>query len=239
MGSIYGIMGVVYTLVENKDHSILTSELEGTLQSDDFVDSDTLDRIFGEDVEMRVFEDGQNFGEHIAMEADNANASVDRIHFHMGFVNTLEDNALANSKIRHRILVIKPLRSEPGEPDTGLDTVIDSPNDNKPPDYQIKEAYSTFQTMLETNQWENTEIRVYETTPWLRAAIIDSEKAGFLIKPGMITSTNQPKFWTEDESLIITLEDIFEDIWHDERTEDFLKWAKRTDFFEESSEAEE
>lgn len=188
-----------------------------------------MDYIFGPETEIEVFEDTQAFAEKIQQEADDAINSVDRIHFNMHYVNRLEQN-LSNPQIRHRILLVKPVYSDDETASgntgqsTGLESVYESNIDTNPSIDQFIERFEFIDTALKEGRWEGTEIKLYETTPWFRATIIDQNKAGFLVQPSMYEGTKAAKFWTEDPNVVDTLGSIYDDIWEDPRTVQFEDW---------------
>lgn len=185
--------------------------------------------IFGPDTSVIQIEDTEEFAEKIQSAANSAVDSVDRIHFNMHYVNRVEDN-FTDPTVNHRILLAKPVSandphasSQTGEL-SGLDSVYESNIDTNPPIDQFIQRFDYIHTSQEEDRWNNVDVRLYETTPWLRAAIIDSNKAGFLLLPSMYDGAKAAKFWTEDPNVVDTLESIYDDVWHDPRTEWFHEW---------------
>lgn len=216
------------------DHTLGVSESgigdDEEVSVDDEMSADELmDDIFGPDTELEIYQDTQAFAEKIQNEANDAVNSVDRTHFNMHYVNRLEDN-LSDPQVRHRILLVKPVfsddRSASGQTGelTGLESVYDSNIDTNPSMDQFVERFGFIQTAFNQGRWKETEVKLYETTPWYRATIIDERKAGFLLIPSMYEGTRAAKFWTEDPNVVDTLLSIYEDVWDDPRTTPFEEW---------------
>jgi hypothetical protein len=190
---------------------------------------DLVNDVFGPETEIEQIEDTEEFGEKIQSAADNAVNSIDRIHFNMHYVNRTENN-FTDDTVSHRILLVKPASandlttSQQTGRHTGFDTVYDSNIDTNPSKDQFIQRFAYIDRMLSEEKWDNVEVRLYETTPWLRAAIIDGSKAGFLVLPSMYDGSKAAKFWTEDPNVIDTLEDIYDDVWNDPRTIEFEEW---------------
>jgi hypothetical protein len=191
--------------------------------------SNLIEDIFGPETEVELIEDTEEFGQMIKSAADNAVNSVERIHFNMHYVNRTENN-FADKTVDHRVLLAKPIPAKHPTASgktgthTGFDTVYDSNIDTNPSKDQFIQRYELVNQMQEEGTWDNVDVKLYETTPWLRAAIIDGSKAGFLLLPSMYEGSKAAKFWTEDPNVIDTLQDIYDDVWHDPRTVDFEEW---------------
>lgn len=212
--------------------AILFGVLEHTLEPSEQPNDDTgksaddlINDIFGPETSVKGYEDTQEFAEKVQKEASEAVNSVDRIHFNMHYVNKVEDN-LSDPFVRHRILLIKPIQSDNGKTgdSTGFESVYESNIDTNPSIEQFLERFEFIKKVMRENRWKNTEVRLYETTPWFRATIIDENRAGFLILPSMYEGTRAAKFWTEDPNIVDTLQSIYEDIWNDPRTTPFEEW---------------
>lgn len=212
--------------------AILFGVLEQTLESSEPVSegreksvNELIYDIFGPQTDVELFEDPQAFAEKIQEEANDAVNSVDRIHFNMHYVNRVEDN-LSDPSVQHRILLVKPIQENnrrTGEL-TGFQSVYNSNIDTNPSKDQFVERFKFISNSMDEGRWNSTKVKLYETTPWFRATIIDESRAGFLLLPSMHEGTKAAKFWTEDPNVVDTLESIYEDIWNDPRTEVFENW---------------
>lgn len=213
---LFGILDIVWRSTESGS-------------SDQKSAQDLINDIFGPDTTVVEIEDTEEFAEKIQNAANNAVDSVDRVHFNMHYVNRLEDN-FADPTVNHRILLAKPVSADDPHASnrtgelSGLDSVYNSNIDTNPPMDQFIQRFDYIQAAQNENRWDNVDVQLYETTPWLRAAIIDSNKAGFLLLPSMYDGARAAKFWTEDPNVVDTLESIYDDIWHDPRTECFQDW---------------
>ena len=215
--------------------AILFGVLELTLESSEPVNSDKgrsaeelINEIFGPSTDVERHDDTQAFAERIQTEAEESVNSVDRIHFNMHFVNRIEKN-LSDPQIRHRILLVEPITNNQNVSNqtgklTGFQSVYDSNIDTNLSIDQFVERFGFINKALEEGRWENAEVRLYETTPWIRATIIDESRAGFILLPSMYEVTKAVKFWTEDSNVVDTLVSIYEDVWNDPRTTSFEDW---------------
>ena len=204
---------------------ILEITLEPVRKHRESTTGELMEGIFGPKSHVEQYDDTESFAEKIQTEADDAVNSVDRIHFHMHHVNRIEDS-LSDPTVRHRILLIKPTRSNRGQTGdmTGFESVYNSNLDKNPSSDEFIQNFEFIHRCLDNDRWKNTEVRLYETTPWLRAAIIDESRAGFLVLPSLYDGSKAAKFWTEDPNVVDSLESIFDDIWNDPRTTPFEEW---------------
>jgi hypothetical protein len=227
--TVFALEGVIVALVRlfvDVEHETTTGES----RSGQKTASELLDEIFGPSTNVEQVTDTEEFAERIQTEGNSATNTIDRIHFNMYFVNRIEDRALHDPSVKHRILLVKPVQEGDTGTDTGLEIVRKSRIDTTPPSYQFEEKFETLNNRLQEDEWKNVEVRLYETTPWLRAAIIDGRKAGLLMLPSMYDGAKAAKFWTTDRDVTDTLESIFEDMWNDPRTVKFETWYKNSPY---------
>lgn len=193
-----------------------------------------IDGIFGPTADIDVVSDSE-FESNIKREADNAGEYIDRISIHMYTVDRIEEENLKNPNIEHRILLLKPIYEGEVGNKTGFGLLRnayfeENPDLSSPSKFSDK--FGSIYKNITEEKWKNVEIRLYETTPWLRCALIDGHYGGVIIVPTLYGGREATKFWTQDSQVVESFETIFEDIWTDPRTEPLVDWYEENDINE-------
>jgi hypothetical protein len=196
-----------------------------------FLKPDVIGQLFGEDAGILVLEK-EEYEEKLKDEISAAQRSVYHISIHAYTVNYAPERRIfESSSVEQRYLLLTPEGTPNGNSGvtgqrSGIESIRDSPFDPDAltRDDIFEEKFSHFYRHLTNGDWSNIEFRLYSTTPWIRCAIIDENRAGFKITPALYDGRNTIGFWTEDRDVVNRLIDIFEDIWLDERTEEFESW---------------
>jgi hypothetical protein len=189
---------------------------------------DIISGIFSPESSVRVVEDPIEFKNLIKPAADNAAVKVDMISMHMATVDKIQDKQFSNPDVEHRILLLNPLAES--ENSNHRLTGIDAAKKSKFQDNELitrdkfKRQFDWFYDNIQNSGWKNVNIRIYETTPWIRGVFIDNHYAGFLLTPTIQDGRRTTKFWTEDRNVVEILENNFNDIWCDKRTVNFEEW---------------
>lgn len=191
-----------------------------------FFTSDILTGIFGNS-EIKTVSDSE-FEDLIKSHADSATKRIDRISVHMYTVDKQENEQFRNPDVHHRILLLKPSKDGKTGTHTGYETGLLSPyDDNDLLDINsFKQPFRHIYHSIESGNWENVEVKLYETTPWIRGAIIDGQYAGIIFVPTIQGGREAQKFWTENTDTVEIFTDIFEDVWTDKRSSEFCPWYR-------------
>lgn len=208
-----------------------TTEIQRTIQ--EWVTPDVVEGIFGPNAGVVPVSDFE-FENLIKEHADDAKRTIDRISVHMYTVDKQETQQFRNPNVRHRILLLKPTTDGEAGKRTGFETDIFSPYDEDAILDQdaFNQPFSYIYNKIDAGEWKNVEVRVYETTPWLRCAMIDERYAGVIFVPTVQGGREAQKFWTDNPDTVQIFTDIFEDIWTDKRTTDFVSWYEEWDVTE-------
>lgn len=193
--------------------------------------SEIIEGIFGPESGVRAVTDAE-FERLAKTKADAATERIDRISVHLYTVDKLENEQFRDEHVRHRILLLKPTRDGNAGRKTGYETMLSSPYDENDlvGEDAFEQPFGFIYKRLVGGEWRNVEVRLYETTPWLRGVLVDDRSAGVIVVPTIQGGREATKFWTEKPETVAIFTDVFEDIWYDERTTDFVEWyAERAD----------
>lgn len=201
----------------------------------EFFTPDLIDGIFGNSGINPV--DDSEFENLIKSHADNASKTIDRISVHMYTVDKRENKQFKNPNVDHRILLLKPTKDAETGRHAGYETDLLSPyDDNDLLDIgSFKQPFRHIYHSLEHGDWESVEVKLYETTPWIRGAIIDRQYAGLIFVPTIQGGREAQKFWTENTDTVEIFIDIFEDMWTDDRSSEFCSWYEEWEHSEVES----
>jgi|GEM_PF-6404387 len=197
-----------------------TAAIKGHVR--EWVTPDLLDGVFGPGAGVVPVSDSE-FEDCIKAHANDAKRKIDRISVHMYTVDKQETAQFRNPNVHHRLLLLKPTTEAETGKRTGFETDLFSPYDEDAilDRDAFDQPFSYIYNAIETDDWQNVEVRVYETTPWVRCAMIDERFAGIIFVPTIQGGREAQKFWTENPETVQIFTDIFEDIWTDPRTTDF------------------
>ncbi|WP_137286015.1 hypothetical protein [Halorussus salinisoli] len=206
------------------DEEAVREEVAEELSDELFVD------LFGEDVSVERV-DGE-YGARIAAAAADAE-EIRRLSGNTKRIDGMDDfDQFVDPTVHTRLLVIDPARRSDAQ--TGAYTgfeMEEAIGRERDADLSfIRGRYGGLREYLKSDgDWENAKARTYVTTPWIRMVLFKGDEeagwreAGFTFSPTLADFNEEtPKFWTEDPMAIKALRSIYEDVWHDPRTEPYL-----------------
>jgi hypothetical protein len=209
---------VYYLLFYRARVSVLRERL------DDWLTPDLLTGIFGPDTDVAVVD---NYGERIAQASENT-TRVDRLSGNTSTFDWFDErDTFANSDVENRILLLNPESTDETGELSGNQAILHSDHvDSKHTEEGNFSNHQYIYQKLRSDDWETTEVKVYNTTPWVRVVLFDGE-GGFVMSPTLYDHSAATKFWTCDDKEVTTLRSVFEDVWTDPRTEPFRDWFER------------
>lgn len=188
---------------------------------------DLVEQLFGPEADVTVL-DREGYGNRLKTEIENASRSVSHISIHSFTVDRPPERKVFESdSIEQRYLFLNPVEKGESDSRNGIESIRMSPFDldDLTTEEKFRKEFSHFYENYTNGEWNNVEVRLYDTTPWFRGVIIDERKAGFIITPSLYDGRKAAKFWTEDPNVVQRIIDIYDDIWYDERTvDDFEGW---------------